>query len=70
MGGRHFQRLGPSPTLGSLWPSHNGATSPGCHSRVPLTPMILQVRTPHREVRDSDGAFYAQDVKVLKKPLR
>ena len=42
MGGRHFQRLGLSPTLGSFGPLSNGTTSPGCHSRVLLVPLVLQ----------------------------
>jgi hypothetical protein len=41
MGGRRSQRPGPSPTLGSLGPSHQRGTSPGCHSGVPLVPMMF-----------------------------
>jgi hypothetical protein len=45
MSGRRFKCPGPSPTLGSLGeslgPLTNGATSPGCHSGVPLAFMVL-----------------------------
>ena len=50
------------------------ALSQWCHKpRVSLQgPLYTHdfAGTPHREVRDSDSAFYAQDVEVLKKPLR
>ena len=38
VGGRHFRHSGPSPTLGSIGPLTNGATSPGYYSCFSLYP--------------------------------
>jgi hypothetical protein len=42
VGGKRSQRPGPSPTLGSLGPSHHRARSLGCHSGVPFVPMVFR----------------------------
>ena len=42
MGGRCSQRSGPSSTLRSVGAITYGATSPGCHYRVPLVSMVLR----------------------------
>ena len=51
VGGRRFKQLGPSPTLGSLGPSHKW-----CHkSRASLRGSCAHgvAGTPHGEVRDT-----------------
>ena len=42
LGGRHSQRLGPSPSLGSLGSSHQWRHKSRCHSGIPFGPMVLR----------------------------
>ena len=49
-----FPMFGASFTLGSLGPLANGALSPGCHSRVPLMPLIFRTFLI-KMMRDSFG---------------
>ena len=63
MGGRHFQRPGPSPTLGSLGPFHQRRHK----SRVSLwgPPYANDVLgTPHGEVRNMLGIGIIEDYRL------